>query len=91
MRSLRFLPILISWKNLWVAGRCVSSDVMVQASIRVMPAAGMMGQAAATAAVQAIRDGKDAANINTRKLIETLRANGAFLPQEELSDTMTKA
>ena len=79
------------FKNLWVAGRCVSSDVMVQASIRVMPAAGMMGQAAATAAVQAIREGTDAAEINTRKLIETLRENGAFLPQEELSDMMTRA
>ena len=79
------------FKNLWVAGRCASSDVMVQGSIRVMPAAGMMGQAAATAAVQCMRTGCHAAEINTRILVETLRENGAFLPQEELSDTMTRS
>ena len=38
------------YKNLWVAGRCTSSDQWVHGSIRVMPACGMMGQAAATAA-----------------------------------------
>jgi hypothetical protein len=43
------------WGNLWVAGRCVSSDVKVHGSIRVQPAASMMGQAAGTAAVQSIR------------------------------------
>jgi len=42
------------WTNLWVAGRCASSDVMVHGSIRVQPAASMMGQAAGTAAVQSI-------------------------------------
>ena len=31
--------------NLWVAGRCNSSDEQVHGSIRVMPAAAMMGQA----------------------------------------------
>ena len=43
------------WQNLWVAGRCASSDVKVHGSIRVQPAASMMGQAAGTAAVQSIR------------------------------------
>ena len=43
------------WQNLWVAGRCASSDIKVHGSIRVQPAASMMGQAAGTAAVQSIR------------------------------------
>lgn len=79
------------FKNLWVAGRCVSSDQWVHGSIRVMPACGMMGQAAAAAAVQCIRTGETADALNTRALVETLREMDAFLPQEELSDTMTKA
>ena len=78
------------WQNLWVAGRCSSSDVKVHGSIRVMPAAAMMGQAAGTAAVQAIRTGQTACGLNTQQLVETLRANGAYLPQADLSATMTR-
>jgi hypothetical protein len=69
------------WENLWVAGRCNSSDVKVHGSIRVMPAAAMMGQAAGTAAVQAIRTGTTAVSLDTRQLVATLRENGAYLPQ----------
>ncbi len=76
--------------NLWVAGRCVSSDVMTQGSIRVMPACSMMGQAAGTAAVQSIRTGKSASGIDTAELVETLRSNGANLPQKELSTQLTR-
>lgn len=78
------------FKNLWAAGRCASSDQMVHGSIRVMPACGMMGQAAATAAAQCIATGETADTLNTRTLVETLRQNGAYLPQTELSDTMTR-
>ena len=67
------------WHNLWVAGRCASSDVRVHGSIRVQPAASMMGQAAGTAAVQAIRAGQSACELNTKTLIETLREHGATL------------
>lgn len=77
------------WKNLWVAGRCASSDVQVHGSIRVQPAASMMGQAAGTAAVQSLRTGKPSAEIDTALLIATLRDQGAFLPQNELSRTLT--
>jgi hypothetical protein len=76
-------------QNLWVAGRCNSSDVMVHGSIRVMPACAMMGQASGTAAVQAIRTGKAAAQIDTAELVSTLREQGAYLPQEMLSTTLT--
>lgn len=78
------------WRNLWVAGRCNSSDVLVNASIRVMPAAFMMGQAAGAAAAQSIRTGQPACDLNTAELVTTLRDMGAFLPQEELSETMTR-
>ena len=79
-----------NFENLWVAGRCVSTDVAVHGSIRVQPAASMMGQAAGTAAAQAIRHNEKAHTLNTEKLINTLRDNEAYLPQEELSPRMTK-
>lgn len=78
------------WTNLWVAGRCASSDVPVQGSIRVQPAASMMGQAAGTAAVQSMRTGCRAADIDTEELITTLRNQGANLPQKILSKTLTR-
>ena len=71
------------WRNLWVAGRCNSSDIRVHGSIRVMPAAAMMGQAAGTAAVQAISTNRPAFGIDTEELVRTLRQQGAYLPQEE--------
>jgi hypothetical protein len=77
------------WKNLWVAGRCASSDVSVHGSIRVQPAASMMGQAAGTAAVQSLRTGRPAAEIDTEELVNTLRTHGANLPQKTLSRTLT--
>jgi hypothetical protein len=78
------------FKNLWTAGRCVSADIMVQGSLRVQPAASMMGQAAGVAAIQAIRTKKSAGEIDAEELVKTLRSQGANLPQETLSPTMTK-
>lgn len=78
------------WHNLWVAGRANSSDVKVHGSIRVMPAAGMMGQAAGTAAVQSMRTGQPACDIDTEMLVTALRASGAILPQQELRKQMTR-
>ena len=79
------------WRNLWVAGRCNSSDVMVHGSIRVMPAASMMGQAAGTAAVQAIREKQIACELDTAMLVQTLRKGDAYLPQTTLAKEMTRA
>jgi hypothetical protein len=79
------------WANLWVAGRCNSSDVKVNGAIRDQPACSMMGQAAGTAAVQALRSSQRACDLDTAQLVETLRKNGAYLPQAELSKTMTRA
>jgi FAD-dependent oxidoreductase family protein len=78
------------WENLWVAGRCASCDVTVHGSLRVMPAAAMMGQAAGIAAVQAIRSDQTACDLDTRQLVLALREAGANLPQEDLSETMTR-
>jgi len=79
------------WKNLWVAGRCNSSDIMVHSAIRVQPAAVIMGQAAGTAAVQAIHKNQTADNLDTEELILTLRKAGAYLPQERLRKKMTRS
>jgi len=79
------------WQNIWVAGRCTSSDVRVHGSIRVQPACSMMGQAAGTAAAQSIRRNQSASALDTAELIITLRENGALLPQKELSTKMTLA
>jgi hypothetical protein len=68
------------WHNLWVAGRCNSSDIRVHGSIRVMPAAAMMGQAAGTAAIQSMETKRPAFSIDTEQLVETLREQGAYLP-----------
>ncbi len=79
------------WSNLWVAGRCNSSDVHVNGAIRDQPACSMMGQAAGTAAVQSIATGQPACDLDTAKLVETLRSKGAYLPQPELPKTMTRS
>ena len=78
------------WKNFWVAGRCASSDVKVHGAIRVQPACSMMGQAAGTAAVQSIKTGQQANDLNTETLVTTLREAGAYLPQDTLSKKMTR-
>ena len=78
-------------KQPYVAGRCNSSDIKVHGSIRVQPAASMMGQAVGTAAVQSIKTGQPANDLDTSMLISTLRNEGAFLPQKSLSKNMTRA
>ncbi len=78
------------WRNLWVAGRCNSCDVRAHGSIRVQPAASMMGQAAGTAVVQSLATGQPACDLDTATLVETLRRNGAYLPQPETRKTMTR-
>lgn len=79
------------WKNLWVAGRCNSSDVQVHGSIRVQPACSMMGQAIGAAAIQSIRTGQPANDLDTEQLVLALREAKANLPQEKLSKEMTRS
>jgi len=69
------------WRNLWVAGRCNSSDLKVHGAIRDQPACFMMGQAAGVAAVQSIRTQTPAFALDTQELVSTLRRCGAYLPE----------
>lgn len=78
------------WENLWIAGRCHSSDTKVHGSIRAQSAAFLMGQASATAAVQSMRTGEPACDLDTWELVESLRAAGSYLPQTTLSKSMTR-
>ncbi|MFC1715934.1 FAD-dependent oxidoreductase [Candidatus Poribacteria bacterium] len=79
------------WSNLWAPGRCASSDDLVHGSIRAQPPSSMMGQAAGTAAVQSIRTGQPACDLDTEELVISLRNAEAYLPQETLSTTMTRS
>lgn len=84
------IPVPRGFQNLWMAGRCHSSDTKVHGSIRAQSAAYMMGQAAGTAAAQSIATGQPANDLGTRTLVETLRDKGAYLPQRELAREMTR-
>ncbi len=50
----------------------------------------MMGQAAWTAAVQSIRTGQPACDLNTEQLVRTLKNAGANLPQTSFTKRMTR-
>ena len=79
------------WTNLWTAGRCVSSDVEVNGAIRDQPACYMLGEAAGYAAVQSIRTGQPACDLDTATLAQTLRVRGGYLPQERFAKEMTRS
>lgn len=78
------------WKNLWTAGRCASADILGQGSLRCQPYCSQMGQAAGTAAVQSLETGQTADNLDTERLVKTLRQQNVYLPQEKLSPEMTR-
>ena len=79
------------WENLWVSGRCVSADIKVHGAIREHPACYILGQAAGLAAVQCIRTGQVAHDLDVGQLITTLRQCGAYLPQTSLPTRMTRS
>ncbi len=66
--------------NVLVAGRCVSADRAVQASIRVMPGCYITGQAAGAAAALMIEADADSRSIDVRTLQQRLADLGAYLP-----------
>lgn len=67
-------------RNLLVAGRCVSTDQKVQASIRVMPACYLTGQAAGFAAAMAADGAGDVHAVDVPRLQGALAEFGAYLP-----------
>jgi flavin-dependent dehydrogenase len=68
--------------NVFVAGRCISSDRYIQSSVRVMPACFITGQAAGTAAsmLAASNSAQTAHDIDVKSLQRKLTAIGAYLP-----------
>jgi len=68
-------------RNVLAAGRCISSDHIVQGSIRVMPVCLATGEAAGLAAAMAARCAEaDVHAIDTNQLRRRLREHGAYLP-----------
>jgi len=67
-------------RNVLVAGRCVSTDRNMQASIRVMPGCYITGQAAGVAAAMAAQADADTRSIEIRELQTRLKDMGAYLP-----------
>ena len=72
------LPLNVD--NLLVAGRCAAAERPVMAAIRVMPPCFAMGQAAGTAAAMAVKEGLGPKQIDSDKLIATLKEDGVYLP-----------
>jgi len=66
-------------EGLLVAGRCISATSVAAASLRVMPAAMAIGEAAGTAAALAVQRGVPPRSVNSAELIATLKSRGAFL------------
>lgn len=67
--------------NLLVSGRCISTDRMVQGSIRVMPGCFITGQAAGAAAALCCDRGGAARELDTALLRDVLEDQGAYLPK----------
>ncbi len=65
--------------NLLVAGRCASMTHDGQSAARVTGACFVMGQAAGTAAAQALRHRTTVYDLDVRELLARLRDQGAFL------------
>ena len=72
------LPLKL--KNVFVAGRCISSDRYIQGSVRVMPACYITGQAAGTSSALCSDKSILSRQLDTKKLRDTLRNNGVYLP-----------
>lgn len=68
-------------RNVLVAGRCISTEQIVQGSVRVMPTCLAMGEAAGiAAALAASASGPDVHAVNITQLRTLLRDHGAYLP-----------
>ena len=66
--------------DLWVAGRCMSSDRLANSALRVEATCMATGQVVGEAAAQAARKGAHAAEIDIGELRGRLRKTGAIVP-----------
>lgn len=73
--------------NLLVTGRCVSVSFEAQASIRLTPSSGAMGQAAGIAAALAAKSGITVSEVDVGEIQRLLIDNGAYL-ETEFADTV---
>lgn len=67
-------------QNMLVAGRCISADRYMQASVRVIPCCYITGQAAGIAAAVSTFENKSIHDIQVRNIQERLKKLGAYLP-----------
>lgn len=66
--------------NVLMAGRCISTDRIVQGSTRVMPVCLVTGEAAGTAAALCVKHGQPPREVDTGELRTVLKQYGAYLP-----------
>lgn len=66
--------------NLFVAGRCYSSDLDANTYTNLVPHCYAMGQAAGVAAAVAALDGTSAVSVNVKKVQDVLRKQDVYLP-----------
>lgn len=66
--------------NVFVAGRCVSADRKMQASVRVIPGSFITGQAAGVGAALVSEDKVDSHSLDIKKVQKKLIDMGAFIP-----------
>ena len=71
--------IPVGLDNLLTAGKCISADRPMQASVRVIPGCYITGQAAGVAASLACKSG-ETRRVDIRELQSTLVGLGAYLP-----------
>ena len=69
--------------NLMMAGRCISTDRETNSALRVKASCMAMGEAAATAAAVALKDGVSVRDVSIEKVKATLDQNGAIIPGKE--------
>ena len=65
--------------NLLTAGRCISSDRAMQASVRVVPGCMITGQAAGAAAAMAVQKNQTLRQISVKELQKVLRSSNCFV------------
>lgn len=73
--------------NVITAGRCVCADDAAFGSMRVMACCMAMGQAAGTAAAIAVEKGYAFTEMDTQRLVETLKAQGAVIDFENCEES----
>jgi len=72
--------IVRDFKNLLVAGRCISGDRMAQSAYRVQATCMGMGEAAGTAAAIQFKRGEDMNSVDAHIVRKTLKQQGAIVP-----------